>query len=345
MDETVSRAPSATESAEAVPPPVDEPIAKVVGLICNPNSGRNKKHLRRIEEIVKQCTNIHYVPTASEHDIPVALKCFTELGIDVLAINGGDGTVAHVLTHLLGNQQFEKLPALVLLPGGTTNMNVGDVGVPGRIIQVVDKLTQWSRGDIPTGATETRPILQVTPGNGSLPLYGMLFGSGAIIQAIEYWHSRVKRSGFRDEFSSGLAMVRTLWGLVRRDPRFSKPVHMVIVFENGDNLELDAMLIAVSSMRRVFLNFSPFWGKESGALHMTVIRDGAKHFLRAVPSVFRGRPNRLVTPESGYHSHNLDSISLLMSGSFTMDGEIYHVTDDNGPVIIRRYCDLSFIRF
>lgn len=316
-----------------------------IGLICNPHSGRNRRQLARIESMIADCPAIQYIPTATVDDIQEALESYMATGIDALAINGGDGTVAQVLTQLLRISPSGPLPPLILLPGGTTNMNVGDVGIRTSLIQAVQQLIEWTLGERATGQIVSRPALEVRLGNGAPPLYGMLFGAGAVVQAIEYWNSRVKRSGFRDEFSSGLAMLRTVWGLVRGDPRFSKPVPATIRLDSGKVFEIDIMLMAVSSMRRVFLNFSPFWGQEPKPLHFTLIRSGADRFLCAVLPVFRGRPNRLVTPATGYHSHNIAHLNIEMTGSFTLDGDIYHVNTGDNPVQIRHYCDIPFIRF
>ncbi len=351
MDEAAiqaTRTDSNTSTAPAASP-VSRTVSRTVGLICNPNSGRNQQQLAAIEAAIGQCANIVYVPTASEDDIPAAITRFAQANIDVLAINGGDGTVAHVLTHLLRSRAFETLPGLVLLPGGTTNMNVGDVGIPGKIQDAIHKLIRWSQGELPDLETRSRPILQIQPGDSGQPLYGMIFGTGAIIQAIEYWHASVKQKGFRNEFSSGLALLRTVWGLIRRDPRFARPLPLDIRFSdasgNARHIQQENMMMFVSCMPRVFLGFTPFWGTGDGALRMTIVRDRAERFLCTLPAFLRGRPNRRLTVAAGYESHNVNSLTIAMTGAYTLDGEILHIQQQQGPLQIRHYCDMPFLRF
>ena len=55
----------------------------------------------------------------------------------VLAINGGDGTVAAILGALLESKPFVTPPLIALLPGGTANMSAGDVGLRGSLNKAV----------------------------------------------------------------------------------------------------------------------------------------------------------------------------------------------------------------
>jgi hypothetical protein len=100
----------------------------------------------------------------------------------------------------------------------------------------------------------------------------------------------------------------------------------------------------VSSLERLFLGLHPFWGQEAAALHCTWIQKPTRKVLRAFPSLVRGRPNRHVTPENGYFSHNADTIRLWMDGLFTLDGEMHRASTDHGPVIISSAGTLNFLR-
>ena len=347
MDEAVTQSAATAANKLTAPDSVATNSAhkKIIGLICNPNSGRNLQQLTQLEAAIANCANLLYVPTASEDDIPAAIERFAQAKVEIVAINGGDGTVAHVLTHLLRHSGFKTPPKLILLPGGTTNMNVGDVGIPGKIQPAIKKLIRWSQGELPDLEPRERPILQIKQGESGAPMYGMIFGTGAIIQAIEYWHSNVKQKGFRNEFSSGLALARTVWGLIRRDPRFAKPVALDIHFGDNQRIQQDNMMMFVSCMPRVFLNFRPFWGVEDGPLRMTVVRDRAERFLCTLPAFLRGRPNERLTPEAGYESHNVDSLTIDMEGAYTLDGEILHIDKTQGPLLIRHHCNVQFLRF
>jgi len=316
-----------------------------VGIISNPHSGRNRRQLHRIERIVADHSGVNHCLTRSPEEIPAALAALADRQVGVLAINGGDGTVGQVLTCLLEDSPFERLPLIVLLPGGTTNMNVGDVGLRGRLDKAVSRLCRWADGERSGCRLLRRPILRVEPGNGRPSACGMFFGAGAIIQGIEYCHANIHSRGLGNEIGPGLAMARTLWGIARRDPRFVKPVSVSIAFDDGPGLPPeDILLLLVSSLERLFLGMRPYWGTGDGPLHTSIIRHDAGRFLRTLPSLLRGRPGRRATEAAGYRSHNVDRVHLMMDGVFTLDGEMYQASRAAGPVTISSAGDVTFVQ-
>ena len=318
-----------------------------VGLISNPNSGRNRKQLHAIEHIVANHPRVHHYPTAGPADIPAALASLANQGVPVLAINGGDGTVAQVLTHMLRAGPFEQLPLIVLLPGGTTNMTAGDVGLTGNLERAVRRLCRWADDPRSEGRLLRRPILRVDPGGGRPVAYGMFFGTGAIIQGIEYCRSRIHTKGLVNEIGPGLAMARTMWGIVRQDRRFVLPVAVSVAFEAAAPAPApaeDILILLVSSLERLFLGMRPYWGTENGPLHVSMIRADANHLLRRLPALLRGKPGRHTGAAEGYQSRNVGRISLSLDGPFTLDGEMYQASRAAGPVTISAGGIITFIR-
>jgi diacylglycerol kinase (ATP) len=316
-----------------------------VGLISNPNSGRNRKHLRAIERIVANHPRVHHCPTPGAADIPAALSMLAERSVAVLAINGGDGTVARILTHLLKDAPFEHLPLIALLPGGTTNMNAGDVGLRGGLASAVQRLCRWADDDRCKGRLLRRAILRVDPGAGQPVVYGMFFGTGAIIHGIEYCRARIHTKGVANEIGPGLAMARTMWGIARADRRFARPVSVSVAFGNAPPEPAeDILILLVSSLERLFLGMRPYWGNEDEPLHVSMIRAGAEHLLRNLPALLRGKPGRHASVAAGYRSRNVGRISLTLDGPYTLDGEMYQASRKAGPVIITDDGPVTFIR-
>lgn len=316
-----------------------------IGMISNANSGANRKHLQQLNAIVaKQPAILHRI-TANAGEIPAVLEEFNAQPINILAINGGDGTTAEVFTRLLRNHAWQTLPLFILLPGGTTNMNVGDVGIRGDLRKAVNKLCAWLAGSEQPPEIRQRSIIKVVPGDKALPVYGMFMGAGAIIQGIEYCHEKIHSRGVGNEIGPGLAMARTVWGILRRDPRFIQPVNARVILDNPpDTIEQRMLLLLVSSLERLFLGMRPYWGTESGGLHCSMIREDASHFMRTLPSLLRGQPTRRVTPQAGYRSHNIDALTLQMNATLTLDGEMYHIDEQTGPASISDGGKLDFIR-
>jgi hypothetical protein len=339
------------DTDHTTPPPArasGEPSAKggrPVGLISNPDSGRNHKHLRAIERIVANHPRVHHVLTSGPADVPAALTTLAKRSVAVLAINGGDGTVARVLTHLLEDAPFERLPLIALLPGGTTNMNAGDVGLRGSLIAAAQRLCRWADDERIEGSLLRRAILKLEPGTGKPVAYGMFFGTGAIIDGIEYCRARIHTKGLTSEIGPGLAMARTMWGIAWGDRRFARPVAISLALDDAPPAPPeDALILLISSLERLFLGMRPFWGTKDGPLHVSLIRAGADHLLRNLPGLLRGKPGRHAGVAAGYQSQNVGRVSLSLDGPCTLDGEMYQASRATGPVTISAAGPVTFMR-
>ena len=312
-----------------------------VGLISNPNSGHNRDEFARIEALIARQPTIHHVVTHCTADIAPALAALSRRQVKVLAINGGDGTAAAILGRMLEQAVFVKPPLIALLPGGTANMNAGDVGIRGRLLPAVRRFSRWCEGrrDAQDSVVE-RPLLRVW--TAGVSRYGMFLGAGAVMQGTEYTHREIHARGLRDEFSLALGTARTIWGVVRRDPRFARSVTMELRLDDaGEPATHDVLVLAISTLHRLFFGMRPFWGVGPGRLRMTLIEQHCSRFLRTFISIARGRPNRNAVPQSGYLSHNADRIQLSMHGGLNLDGEIIQA---RGAVSIEATEPLRFLR-
>jgi diacylglycerol kinase (ATP) len=312
-----------------------------VGLISNPSSGHNRDEFATVAALVAQQPAIHHVVTHCPDDIAPALETLSRRQVKVLAINGGDGTAAAILGRMLEQEVFVKPPLIALLPGGTANMNAGDVGIRGRLVPAMRRFCRWceARQDAHQSIVE-RPLLRVR--TGGVTHYGMFLGAGAVMQGTEYTHSEIHARGLRDELSLALGTARTIWGVLRNDPRFTQHVSISLrLGDDGEPTAHDALILAVSTLHRLFFGMRPFWGTGPGRLRMTLIEQGCTRFLRTFVSIVRGRPNRNAVPQSGYISHNADRIQLSMDGGLNLDGEIIHAA---GEVSIDTTGFLRFLR-
>jgi diacylglycerol kinase (ATP) len=294
-----------------------------VGLISNPASGHNRDQFERIHTRVASCPAIHHLVTHSMADVGPALAELARREVSILAINGGDGTASHILGEMLESRLFDTPPLIVLLPGGTANMNAGDIGARGSLWQATERFCQWCEGErATTGLLAERALMRVAIEGQQSPHFGMFLGGGAIIQGTEYAHREVHARGLRDDFSLALTTVRTVWGVLRNDPAFNRHVTVEVTLDDGETSTHDTLILAISTLQRLAFGMRPFWGKGPGAIRITLFRQGCSRFARTFFSIVRGRPSRNAVPESGYISHNADKIRLQLDGKLNLDGEI-----------------------
>ncbi len=106
----------------------------LVGLIRNPRSHRNKGQPPELADDPRVLTHA----PRSHADLRLVLEDFAAKGIDLLAVDGGDGTVRDVLT--CGADIWgEHWPELIVLPKGKTNALTVDLGLHNRTH------TAWAR--------------------------------------------------------------------------------------------------------------------------------------------------------------------------------------------------------
>ncbi len=316
-----------------------------IGLITNPHSRRNRARPRAVSAIVANHSNILHRITESPQQIADVLSEFAARGVEVLAINGGDGTTAQVFTVLLEKRPFARLPAIILLPGGTTNVNANDVGLHGKLERAVTRMARWASGQADQAQHLNRPILRIQGATHGQPICGMFFGAGSVIGGIEYCQETFHSRGIGNATGPGLALLRVLWGMFRKDPRFATPsVMRIAVDASADPAPREVLLLVVTSLEHLILGIRPHWGAETGPLHCTWIEAPAPGLIRLFPSVLRGKPGAGATPERGYCSHNTQELRLWLDGTFTLDGDMHEASSAAGPLTVSNGGELEFIR-
>ncbi len=305
-----------------------------IGVVINPLSGGNLNGLDDIRRIINEYPQVVHCDAQTPQDVLAALRDFANHEVDLVAVNGGDGTVQAVLTALFHHRPFETQPLLAVLQSGTTSMTARDVGFSGSRVRSLEKLFRWAAIGTGNPRVIDRPVLQVqAPGHQTR--YGMFFGASAIYQGIQYFHRKLNTKGLRGEVGPGLTILRFLWSAARRGSDFIPPVPVTVTVDDNPPQQFDSFVVLVSTLERLFLGLYPFWGSESGPLHYTAVRARPRHLLRALPAVLRGHSGAHGTPENGFYSHNSHEIKLNLTGGFTLDGQLYTPENRHEPTVVR----------
>lgn len=303
-----------------------------VGVLTNPRSGGNKKGYGAILAVLAKHPEVLQREAVDPPGVAQALREFSESGVELVIINGGDGTIHAVLTVLGNDQPFNKQPLLALLRAGTTSMLPRDVGLPGAPAAALARLLAWSSSTNASLTLRSRPVLQVRRGEGAPALFGMFFGAGAICQGIKLFHSKDNPMAWRGQLMPTITMLRLLLAILFRDRDKIVPFVTTTRLDERAPEERSDLFILVSSLERLFLGMRPYWGTEDGPLRFTAVDTEPKYLLRILVSLFRSKKSRHATAVNGYHSHNVENVQLVMNGEFTLDGELY--TAGEGTVTV-----------
>ena len=102
-------------------------------------------------------------------------------------------------------------------------------------------------------------------------------------------------------------------------------------------------IVHVTTLEQLVLGLRPFWGTESAPLHYASVRAAPRHWIKALPGLLRGRPNRYITPANGYESRNAHRLLLGLDSHFFVDGEIYSPTAGS-PLVFSAGGSAGFIQ-
>lgn len=325
---------------------LDVIVPRRIGVLCNPNSGRNRRHLRQVREEAKRLPGAVYREAICPEETADSIRALLASEVDLLAVNGGDGTLQAVLTWLLGSDRAGKrMPPLIVIAGGTTNMTAADVGARGTPQQALRSIGAWLSGARSGPRRAERPVLRVEAASGRAPLYGMFFGAGAIHTGVEFFHRRIAALGTGGTIGPGLAFARLLLALAWPAQTRIQPTRLTLRLDEGREQVGDYLLILVSSLERLLLGSKPYWGIEPAPLHYTAIRHRPRRLWRSLPAVLRGGGEVPPREQDGYFSHNIDTLTLALDGGFVLDGERYRVECEQGPLRLSLGARVTFLSF
>jgi diacylglycerol kinase (ATP) len=294
-----------------------------IGLLNNLRAGRRRPAAERLARVLRGRTDVVSVETEGAHELGPALAELERREIDVLVLNGGDGTVQCALSALLRDPGRERLPAIAPVRGGRTNSISADLGAdrdPARGLACL--LAAADAGQLDR-LTVARPVLRVRSARRGPDQYGMAFGAGLIYRAIRLVH-RSFAPGQQGVFGAGLvtgALVGKV--LFRPSSGILTPDKCQVRVDGRDLVDAELYLLIASTLERLFLRINPFWGREPGGVRLTALASRAQWMALAAPGILAGRPPRWLSRERGYASERAERAELRISCGFTIDGELF----------------------
>jgi hypothetical protein len=317
-----------------------------IGMLNNPLSGGNRKGLQKIrKDAAAAYPQIFQREVQTPMDVTETLADFARQEVNLLVVNGGDGTVQAALTAIFHKNYFETMPVLAILPSaGSTSMIAGDIGLKGPRERALQRLFNWARTSDGSAAIMQRPVLRVQIPAKIDPVYGMFFGAAAIYQATRFCLQKIYTKGVRGELGAGVALARFLLAVVLRDRKVVSSVPITARLDQKSAQQQQYLVVFVTALQRLFLGLRPYWGSEPKPLHYTAVGSRPRYFLRTLPSLMRGRQGRYAKPDNGYVSHNIDQVQLTLEGGFNLDGELYTPDCKLGPVVVSHGGYASFLQ-
>ncbi len=300
-----------------------------VGIIRNPRSRLNRQTPRPLDlanaDIVKR-------EPETREDLALALGDFARMGVDLIVIDGGDGTVRDVLT-AAARIYRGRLPRVALLPSGKTNALALDLGIP----------TSWTLQDVVrayrAGTLSARsPITVARLGKADTEVHGFLFGSGAFARATALAQG-VHRKGWFNGPAIALAMASAITQTILggKDNRWRRGEQVRFSLDGKDFSSRDLFLLLGTTLERMPLGLKPM-GPVRPGLKLLAVEAPPRRVLRNLVPLLTGKSTRRMA-DAGFVHHEVDRLYLSMRGAFILDGERY----SGGKLVIAKGAPISFV--
>ena len=299
------------------------------GLIHNPRSRRNRA-------AAQPPGALNGILVESPHDraeLDQALAYFAQARVELLIIDGGDGTVREVLTRAPAHFGT-GLPTLAVLPSGKTNALAFDLGAPRR--WTLEAALQ-SAG---AGRLAYRRPLEVLRDGSDTPLVrGFIFGAGAFVKGVDLAQRAHKLGAFEGlavGLTMGAASIQTLFGGPRSGWRSGDP--MQLRFDDAEPKETAIALLLASTLNRLPLGVQPFGRKHHGGMRALAVDAPPKRLHAALVPLLTGRDAPWLEP-AGYLRREIEEMQVRLDASFVLDGETFA----GGDLPVRAAPPLAFV--
>lgn len=307
-------------------------------MIYNPRSHRNLG----AETDLTDCSRLQIAKPGARSQLAGALSEFAEEGIELLVIDGGDGTVRDVLTS--GHSIFgSRWPVIAVLPKGKTNALAIDLGVP-KDWALKDAIHAFENGHRVSRHPMTITAIEDMPaGTSPAQINGFILGAGAFTKAVRAGQSAHRLGAF-----NSLAVATTaLWALTqsvfgsranawRRGAKMDLalgPAGARMAHSGHGDAQMRQILFA-STLKRLPANIQPFGALVDG-LRVLVVDQVSRGTTMMLPLKALGWVNMHLR-DRGIHQLATPEFTLTIDDQFIVDGEAfpagsYHIAE--GPEV------------
>ena len=295
-----------------------------IGVVRNPRSHRNKGSAL----VAGAHDNIITAVPGSRDAMTDVLADFARAQVEVIVVDGGDGTVRDLLTRGLP-VYGDDWPALMILPKGKTNALAVDLGMPGMFP------LEAALARVAGARTVVRRPIVIEPSSGEQrPVVGFILGTGVFNAAIEMGQVAHRFGAFQGPavaMTAALGVLQALFGIGDSPWRALSP-HVIRPLPGGEDVPHSRhgapgqrYATGFSTLETFPLGMHPFAGAQvagPGGIRYLVIDAPLRRVIARVPAILKGA-HPPSYPALGIHRGAADEIALSLGDRFILDGESF----------------------
>jgi diacylglycerol kinase (ATP) len=252
-----------------------------------------------------------------EPDSPAALaadlKRYAAAGVEVIVVDGGDGTVREVLTALPA-AYGDHPPALAVVPSGKTNILAFDLGVPNSWTtdRMLDALAQGRLQEKVRAPLELARV-------GEAPVRGFVFGAAGFVRG-----TALAGGAHRVRVFHNAAVFLALGGAVAESLRGSGPLRegapLSLAIDGGTARSGRRLVMMATTLQRLPMGMRPFG--EGPGLKVLDVDAPPRLLALAVPILLWTQFDRWLAGR-GYRRGPVRRLQVVVDSEVVVDGEVY----------------------
>jgi hypothetical protein len=299
------------------------------GVIRNPRSHRNRRHM----PWAHAPEGTLFAKPRTKDALAEVLREFAANDVDLLVVDGGDGTLRDVLTRVPAAFAEGRHPRLAIVPSGKTNVLAEDLGVPRD--WTVEQALQ--RGQATDAVRATRACVEVVRRDGSERRRGFVFGTGAYVRATRLAQSAHRMGAFGTASVALTLAASVVQSIAGRDDRGWRAGEAIRLKLDGEAASDAArFLVLATTLETLPLGLKPF-GPPRPGLKALAIDAPPRRLIAAMPPLWTGAVAGWLEP-AGYVRRD-GALEAAFSGEYVLDGEAYPA----GDLIVRPGPRLEFV--
>ncbi len=306
---------------------------KKIGIVHNPFAKGNLKRPwvgPRLKEMVEDVGVFR--ETRNIDELPRVAEEFRDRGIEVMAVNGGDGTLHLALTafvHVYG--EGGDLPAVMSLRGGTMNTMSNSLKIKGKTTTILERaVKRFKEG----GEFHERDqhLIRVNE------KYGFMSGAGYISNFLDAYYSGSSTGPWQAAKllgrAAGSAVARTSF-----IKQIFTPVEAKVELEGQDLDGSEYTVILACTIRELGLGFTPTPRAydKPGHFHLIAADIKPSQVVPKLPAVWLGRDLKHPAIKHSGTASKVVVTPLAGKMRWMIDGEMYDTDEplrySTGPVI------------
>ncbi len=288
-----------------------------IGVINNPRSRQNVNHPDRIRKLG------YYLgqdgaskSTFSFSDIESCARDFKKRGIDILALNGGDGTNHVTLTKFIEVYGDDPLPKIALLRGGTLNTIADGFRIKGKPQYLMFNLVEKYHNGLPFEIVKRRPMRIGDK-------YGFIFGNGLVANFMDTYYE----TGTPSTWQGIKTLVRGIGSTLVKGKlarQWMRPVRAKVTVD-GEEIELNEFSSILSGTTMgIGVGFDIYYrcAEDHDRMHAMFFTCSPFGIVRELPAFYKGRQG--LHPRVGFETTCKEYIIDAQEPfSYTIDGDMY----------------------